>query len=366
MATNNTLQLITNQAAAAYFKESEGITNEIIAKLLDAAETSEDRQKLKAMWFIQNPFAENMSFAERKVNLESIARSFDAFEARFNAEVKTITDKEKKRILAEIKAALEANDAAALHQIQAEFKGELAKQYAQISKEIFETGKKTASDEMGVKVPGTDKDVSGMYRAQADHMENKIASDITNTAKDEAFYQIQKGVSTAAILKQIEKALDQKLEKLIRATTSAAVGGAFNTGRIAVYESHPEKVYAFQYTAVLDNRTTNLCKSLHGRVIAKDDPDFYRFAPPLHTNCRSFWVEILNTEFIKPKISTIPASIPRDRTWYTSFQDLQKVIPAGDVQEANDAKTRAEKLIQSGGVFDSLIEQLSMQGVKFK
>ena len=102
-----------------------------------------------------------MSFAERKVNLESIARSFDAFEARFNAEVKTITDKEKKRILAEIKAALEANDAAALHQIQAEFKGELAKQYAQISKEIFETGKKTASDEMGVKVPGTDKDVSG-------------------------------------------------------------------------------------------------------------------------------------------------------------------------------------------------------------
>ena len=49
MATNNTLQLITNQAAAAYFKESEGITNEIVANLLDAAATPEDRQKLKAM-----------------------------------------------------------------------------------------------------------------------------------------------------------------------------------------------------------------------------------------------------------------------------------------------------------------------------
>lgn len=366
MATNNTLQLITNQAAAAYFKESEMITNDIVAKLLDAAATPEDRQKLKTLWFIQNPFKENLSFAERKVNLESIARSFDAFETRFNAEVKTITDKEKKRILAEIKAALAANDAVALKQIEAEFKGELAKQYSQISKDIFETGKKTASDEMGVKVPGTDKDVSGMYRAQSEHMENKIAADITNTAIDEAFYQLQKGVSTAAILKQIEKALDQKIDKLIRATTSAAVGGAFNTWRIAVYETYPEKVYAFQYTAVLDNRTTNICKSLNGRVIAKDDPDFYRFAPPLHTNCRSFWVEILENEFIKPKISIIPKSIPRDRTWYTNFQDLQKVIPAGDVQEANDAKTRAEKLIQSAGVYDSLLQQLTAQGIKFK
>ena len=49
MATNNTLQFITNQAVATYFKESEGITNEIVAKLLDAAATPEDRQKLKAM-----------------------------------------------------------------------------------------------------------------------------------------------------------------------------------------------------------------------------------------------------------------------------------------------------------------------------
>ena len=122
MTTNNTLQLITNQAAAAYFKESEMITNEIVAKLLDAAATPEDRQKLKAMGFIQNPFKDNLIFAERKVNLESIARSFDAFEQRFNDEVKALTDKEKKRILAEIKAAVDANDTVALQEIVADFK----------------------------------------------------------------------------------------------------------------------------------------------------------------------------------------------------------------------------------------------------
>lgn len=66
--------------------------------------------------------------------------------------------------------------------------------------------------------------------------------------------------------------------------------------------------------------------SLNGRVIGPDSSDLYRLAPPNHTNCRSFWVEILNNEYIKPKIEEIPKSIPRDRTGLNNFQDLQKVI----------------------------------------
>lgn len=65
--------------------------------------------------------------------------------------------------------------------------------------------------------------------------------------------------------------------------------------------------------------------SLNGRVIAKDDPDFYRLQPPNHPRCRSFWVEIMNDEFLKPKISKIPESIDRTKTGYNTFQDLQKV-----------------------------------------
>lgn len=189
----NSIQILTNPAKAAYFAESAMITNEVVEKLYEAAASPEDRQKLKALGFIQNPYKDGqLTFAERKVNLQSIARSFDAFEERFTNEVTAITNKEKKRVLAEIKASLEANDHAALQKIRADFKGDLAKQYANVSKDIFETGKRTASDEMRVKVPATDKDVSGMFRAQAVHIENKISHDISDVAKDEAFYQIQK------------------------------------------------------------------------------------------------------------------------------------------------------------------------------
>jgi len=45
----NNISIITQPAKAAYFKESEMITNEIVAKLYDAAATLEDRQKLKSL-----------------------------------------------------------------------------------------------------------------------------------------------------------------------------------------------------------------------------------------------------------------------------------------------------------------------------
>ena len=109
-------------------------------------------------------------------------------------------------------------------------------------------------------------------------------------------------------------------------------------------------------------RTTNLCQSLNGRVIAKGDPDFYRLQPPNHPKCRSFWVEILNTEFIKPKISTIPASIPRNSTGYTTFQDLKVIKPyqpkvAATIKEAKDKRE---------GVLDNTIKQLKAAGIDLK
>lgn len=213
-------------------------------------------------------------------------------------------------------------------------------------KELFEIGKKTAADEMTVKVPATSKDVSGLYRAQALQMEEKVATEMAVVAKDEALYNVSKGLAVAATLDQVEKALDLKLTKIINASGTQAIGGAFNTGRVAVYETYPDKIYGFQYTAVLDRRTTNLCQSLNGRVIAKGDPDFYRLQPPNHPKCRSFWVEILNTEFIKPKISTIPASIPRS-TGYTTFQDLKKIQPYNPTANATleELKDRREGVL---------------------
>lgn len=165
----------------------------------------------------------------------------------------------------------------------------------------------------------------------------------------------------------VEKALKQKIDKVTSASSSIAIGGAFNSGRLAVYEANKSRIFGFQFTAVLDARTTNLCQSLHGRVIAPNDSDFYRMSPPLHPKCRSFWVEILSDEFIKPALTEIPDSIKdKVNTGYTNFLDLKKSIPLESIKESQDATTRAEKLIAKNGIVDDLIQRLGDKGVKFK
>ena len=60
-----------------------------------------------------------------------------------------------------------------------------------------------------------------------------------------------------------------------------------NRARLAVYEESPV-VDAYKYSAILDNRTTAICRGLHGKVFKKGEQP----VPPLHFNCRSTLVPI--------------------------------------------------------------------------
>lgn len=351
--------------SAEYFAESAYITNDVVDALIALCETDDDKQKLKELGFVKNAYedkAGNLSFAERKVNLVSIEKTFSTLEESFLADVEWIMGRKQKEYVEKLKKAVEERDFATLATLKPELDGEIAKKYADNMKQLFETGKKTASDEMQVVAPDTDKDVRGLYRAQAIAMENKFETEMAVTGQSEALYQMARGADDAFTLAMVQKALDNKIGKMVTASTTQAMYGAFNTGRLTVFEKYRSKIYAFQYTAVLDRRTTNLCLSLNGRVIAPEDADFYRLSPPNHINCRSFWVEILNDEFIKPAIEWIPDSIPRERTGLTNFQDLQKIIP----YKPKSAMTPDEERIQREGILRALVTDLRTKGVKLK
>lgn len=55
-------------------------------------------------------------------------------------------------------------------------------------------------------------------------------------------------------------------------------------------------VEAYQYSAILDDRTTDVCMALHGKIFkAGEEP-----IPPLHFNCRSLLIPITKFETYKP------------------------------------------------------------------
>lgn len=222
----------TDEALAVYFKESYAVDNEVIEKLWNLAETEEEKAELKKLGFIRNSYeskAGRLTFAERKVNLESIEKSFDTLEKRFIKEIDDINLKAKKEFLAAMKVALKEKDYKGLAKLKYGTNGKLSKPYAAMMKNFFEIGKKTASDEMQVKVPVTDKDISGLYRAQALQIEAKINEEVANVAKEEALLAAGKSLDDAVILKRAEKALALKLSKITNASVTPAAGGAFNT-----------------------------------------------------------------------------------------------------------------------------------------
>ncbi len=296
------------------------------------------------------------------MNLSGIERTFENAETELAAEMGKLTKEATEAYAAELAAAVEAGDWEKLGKLKPKYGGKLAATYANSMKRLFETGKKTASDEMGVVSPATDPDVRGVFAAQAFALEDKISLESGQTGKEEALYQIQRGATSAWASEMAVKAVNDRLAKMARASGTQAIAGAFSSGRLSVFDKYRDKVYAFQYAAVLDKRTTNFCLSMNGRVIGPDDADFYRLSPPNHVGCRSFWVEILKDEFVKPEIEPIPGSIPRNRTGLTNFQDLKKVYPYSPKQ----APTPEERRTQREGVVRSLVSDLKGKGVNFK
>lgn len=341
---------------ARYFRESFQITNAVIDELYARALTPDDRRALVRLGFVRNDFenvAGGLSFAERKVNISLLEKTLNFSEDNIEREALALIKKKKKAFLEKVSELLDAGKIEDAVQMEISFGGELSKIYAGEMRTAFEAGKKSVADEMKVSVPSNPEDVTGIMRAQALALEKNIETQINSTTASEVGYQIGKGVAVNLTMEAVEKALSLKIQKMVAASGTQAVVGAFNGGRLVSYRTNLDKIYGFQYTAVMDKRTTNLCRSLSGRVVDAKSSDFYTFSPPNHVRCRSFWVEILKDEFIKPEISGIPSSFPRNRTGMNNFQDLQKVSE----HKPAAAPTDREREIQKEGV-QNLISEL--------
>lgn len=62
---------------------------------------------------------------------------------------------------------------------------------------------------------------------------------------------------------------------------------ALNVGRYEGMMDVADKRPFWQYSSVVDNRTTGLCRSLDGKIYRNDDPFWTVFYPPNHWRCRA-------------------------------------------------------------------------------
>jgi SPP1 gp7 family putative phage head morphogenesis protein len=163
---------------------------------------------------------------------------------------------------------------------------------------------------------------------------------------------IDKGFTTFAALEleMLEPGMIAKVGKLLRLPATMNVPAYLNTlVRTNIFEALNEArfaeftnpilenfVQAFEYTAILDDRTTELCSTLDGMIFTADSPEWDTYQPPNHYNCRSMLIPITETDtWWDGKESDSPTVMPADG--FTTITDKQE-----RAREAAQAKRAAE------------------------
>lgn len=230
----------------------------------------------------------SLTFAERKVNLSSIKENMRRLSLKLDAKLAKV----KNDIL-----TWKAGDSEKLV-------NEIVSIVTEIQKEAFDFWKQTASNEMKVKAKPTNKNLEWIMKKQNTDTIKKMLSDIKKKFDLKWYKRFSEWVfaefSETGILSQFFNWLK-----------SLFVMWSINLGRETVREDNPEMVYAFQFSAILDDRTTDICNWLDGVIVKPWSDRYYQISPPRHWGCRSIWVEILTDEPYKPRFtkdSNVPSN----------------------------------------------------------
>jgi SPP1 gp7 family putative phage head morphogenesis protein len=122
---------------------------------------------------------------------------------------------------------------------------------------------------------------------------------ITKKSKDELIKAIKDGKPLSSVISVLDdegkRLSDVSIERYSRTKTTEV----FNKGRMEYFES-TGVVAAYQYSAIMDDVTSEICSELNGLVFEKDEAPI----PPNHFNCRSVLIPITRFEEYKADSKT--------------------------------------------------------------
>lgn len=195
----------------------------------------------------------------------------------------------------------------------------------QVRKEVPRGTKKLTDLKLAVRNLGDlPKSIQTRLAALADLLVDSNLNDL----QSDILFQFSSSANSTDSLVQLEADLVQKLDKFIEGPTLAL--GAANMASTIVNETRKnvfeepevfEEIESFTFTN--PDPETPICQDLAGQTFSKDDPNFDRYYPPLHHNCKSYLVA-------NPKGSkkTVESFGPTDKS-LEKFITLDEVTPQG-------------------------------------
>jgi len=282
-----------------------------------------------------------LTFAEKKVNFNSIQDFIDKNEAKLIDETRAVLKSAQDEYIQKLTDALNKGDTAKIKELTLSYRAEYKAALKDTIRKSYEFGKANAAREMGVKTPPNPSDLMSTIEVVADTITDNHFAEVIGEAKITLTDRLAKGESKVKALAAADVAIAKVTEALTRDTAQIVVAGYINTGRKTVFDKNSKKIYALQRSEILDSVTCAYCLSLDGRIVEPTDSiaNFGQF----HSNCRGIWVEIMKDEAELPKIEGVPSSL-RDRLGDSVNELVQpkKAIVKKDSPAAKEANKRKD------------------------
>lgn len=258
---------------------------------------------------------------EKKVNFTKIQKDLDGLEFEAGLEIGKLITKAKDELTSTIirKKIVENKDFAEARKLDLKYLGDMRLSWKDWLRKVFMNGKKEARTEIDKKTYQIKVNWALPPKEALIYFE-QLSFKITGLERDYILKNVQNilydglksGKAQADILYKMEEFFSQyevvqmtaggelmpieeipgRLDTIIRTNFN----DAYNQGRLAMFQDPDvaDLVPAYQYSAILDDRTTEICDAanLDGRIYKSNNPIWARITPPNHFNCRSILVPI--------------------------------------------------------------------------
>lgn len=279
---------------------------------VDTANQNSDRQR--STFLAEGGYYRQLTEAEKRVNLADMAKRGDTVQERLTKDSVAFYSGLKDDTVKRLTTMLNKKDYAGLKSFSLASFGSYRKTLENAMMEQYLYGKRTAADEISAKMPQTPSKSRQYVTQQAQAVADKQESDLTFAVKAEVTKELRKAnLSTtyefgiADIMSRVATAFLAFQDGNVAKGIAVSLAGSLNLGRGDSFGASDD-IDRMQYSAILDNRTTQMCTDLDSSVVSYEEYQATIWIPPCHFGCRSIWVAIMKDDDAKPDFRPIPKS----------------------------------------------------------
>lgn len=236
---------------------------------------------------------------EKKVDFVGQNRELDRLLDTLKNELSNNLTSQQPIIWNEIEQIIRSGNLSRLADLQVANKTEIISTIERTLREVYEFGKLQATKELSVPAESTTSQQKALLTIGSTTNGSKLVDDLKAQIINVVKNDIINNIDITQTERSVYSLVQDYIEKSIPLIADQNIVGTFAQSLNDVFKQNEEDIIGYRFSAVMDSRTTEYCRSLDGKAFEKDDPDLGNITPPCHFRCRSRLVAIPKGEEVE-------------------------------------------------------------------